>query len=93
MVSIVPSAAFQRALRKLPPADQRAVLEALLKSSEAFGQPHVHSGLSIRQLRRRVYEARVGIELRVGFTLVGRSLLVQTVGNHDHIRSWLKENV
>ena len=92
MVSIVPSAAFQRALRKLPPADQRTVLVALRTLSEAFGCPHVHSGLSIRQLGRRVYEVRVGLDLRVGFTLVGSSLLIQTVGNHDHIRAWLKEN-
>ncbi len=92
MVSIVPSAAFQRALRKLPPADQRIVLEALVALSEAFGQPHVHSGLSIRQLRRHVYEVRVGLDLRVGFTLVRSSLVIQTVGNHDHIRAWLKEN-
>lgn len=92
MVSIVPSAAFQRALRKLPPADRRTVLEALVALSESFGQPHVHSGLSIRQLRKRVFEMRVGLALRVGFTLVGSSLLIQTVGNHDHIRSWLKAN-
>ncbi|MEQ2009183.1 MAG: hypothetical protein ABMA26_20565 [Limisphaerales bacterium] len=68
------------------------MLEALLKLSEAFGRPHVHGGLSIRQLRRRVYEVRVGLDLRVGFTLVDRSLLIQTVGNHDQIRAWLKEN-
>ena len=92
MVSIVPSAAFQRALRKLPSAEQRTVLEVLCTLSEAFGRPHVHSSLSIRQLRRRVYEVRVGLDLRVGFTLVGSSLLIQTVGNHDHIRAWLKEN-
>ena len=92
MASLVPSAAFQRALRKLPPADQQAVLESLLALPEAFGQPHVHHGLGIRQLRKRVYELRVGLRLRVGFTVVGSSLLVQTVGNHDHIRAWLKEN-
>lgn len=92
MVSIVPNAAFQRALRKLPPADQRAVLAALLTLSEVFGQPHLHSGLSVRQLRRHVYELRVGLDLRVGFTLTGQALLIQTVGNHDQIRAWLKEN-
>ncbi len=92
MVSVVPSAAFQRALRKLPPRDQRAVLEALLALSGAFGQPHVHSGLSIRQLKRRVYELRVGLDLRVGFTFAQGSLMIQTIGNHDHIRAWLKEH-
>ncbi|GDY19817.1 hypothetical protein LBMAG56_11620 [Verrucomicrobiota bacterium] len=68
------------------------MLEALLKLPEAFGQPHIHHGLGIRQLRKRVYEVRVGLQLRAGFTVVGGSLLVQTVGNHDHIRAWLKEN-
>ena len=91
MLTLVPSAAFQRALRKLPPADQRTVLEALLNLPEAFGQPHVHHGLGIRPLRKRVYEVRVGLRLRVGFTVVGSSLLIQTIGNHDHIRAWLKE--
>jgi hypothetical protein len=84
---------FVRNYRSLAPAEQVACDECIDALSGAFGHPHRHAGLGIRSLRRNVYEFRVGRSLRVGFTRQGETLLLQTVGNHDAIRAWLKNSL
>ena len=84
---------FVRACGGLSKKDQQLCDTAVEALSSAFGHPHRHSGLGLRALRRGVYECRVGLALRIGFTRHGETLLLHTIGNHDAIRAWLKQNV
>ncbi len=59
---------FQRDVRNLGADRKAALFEAML--SLAMGEPHQHSGPGIRKLHRSgIWEARVGLGLRLVFTL------------------------
>ena len=91
-MEIISTAAFLRAAKKLPADRLDEVNAAVELLQDSFGQPHRHQGLGIRQLKRHYFEMRAGLGLRVLFTLSGGDLYLRTVGNHDHSRTWLKEN-
>ena len=63
---------------------------ALGKIPAAFGRPHVHSGLGIRQLRPGTYEARAGLHLRAVFNREGATLVVELLGNHNEVQRYLR---
>lgn len=74
---------FQSEARSLS-RDQCAQLEEVLdRLAAAFGQPHRHTGLGIRRLQGNYFEVRIGRDLRVVFTLEGRTAILRTIGNHD----------
>ena len=73
--------------------DQRLCDAAIEALPVAFGHPHQHGGLDARALRRGVYECRASQSIRIGFTRHGDILLLHTVGNHDTIRAWLRNNL
>jgi len=64
---------------------------ALQAIPAAFGRPHVHSGLGMRQLQSGVYEVRVGLHLRAVFTRQSDVLMVELLGTHDQVRRYLRE--
>jgi hypothetical protein len=84
---------FMRQYRRLSMADQAACHECIESLPGSFGLPHQHAGLGLRALRRGVYECRVSRGVRIGFTRHGDTLLLQTVGNHDTLRAWLKNSL
>ena len=73
--------------------DQRAVLfEALLALPRAIGKPHLHQGLGIRKLHASgIWEARVGLGLRLVFALDHDRMTLVRVGTHDEVRRFLRE--
>lgn len=75
-------------MRALPDADKVSAVMALLDLGEAFGNPHVHSGLGIRKLKGNVFECRAGLARRFGFVALADKLTVVMLGNHDDIRRW-----
>jgi mRNA-degrading endonuclease YafQ of YafQ-DinJ toxin-antitoxin module len=83
---------FVRQYKDLAATDQRACDAAVEALPAAFGHPHRHSGLGLRALRHGVYECRANQAVRLGFTRHGETLLLQTVGNHDTIRAWLRNH-
>ena len=64
---------------------------ALRLLPDAFGHPHLHSGLGVRRLKSNHFEFRVGRERRVVFTLEGSTAILRMVGNHDDVRRFLKK--
>ena len=60
---------------------------------EAMGKPHVHSGLSIRKLRRAIFEMRAGLQIRILFARESGDIVLVFAGDHGQVRAWLKENV
>ncbi len=83
-------------LRSWPKAERKQVGALIRRVQEAFGDPHLHSGIGIRDLspkgsRLRVYECRLGRALRLIFTLERPSLLYfHMIGTHDDVRRYLK---
>ena len=81
-----------RDVRALSEAHRLAVLDALLSLPRAMGDPHVHAGLGIRKLHASgIWEARVGLGLRLVFALEANLLTLVRVGGHDEIRRFLRQ--
>jgi hypothetical protein len=65
MISVKLSGRFKKIVRAA--GREREVSETLKLVLEGFGKPHVHTGLSIRKLGRRIYECRTGLAWRLIF--------------------------
>ena len=84
------STRFKSEARSLS-ADQLDQIDAALRLlPDAFGQPHLHSGLGIRRLKRNYFEFRAGRATRVVFQLEGCTATLRMVGNHDDVRKYLR---
>lgn len=83
---------FQKDVRDLPPDRRAAIFDALLSLPRAVGETHLHSGLGIRKLHRSgIWEARVGLGLRLVFTIEHDLFTLVRVGTHDEILRYLRE--
>lgn len=72
-------------------ADRARVLDAILSLPAMLGQPHKHSGVGIRKLHRSgVWEARIGLGLRVVFTVTPGEIIVVMLGTHDEVQRFLR---
>jgi hypothetical protein len=80
----------QGTLAGLPEEERAEVLAALAAIPSALGRPHLHGGLGIRQLRRGIFEARVGLSLRAVFVRLGDTLRVQLIGEHGKVQRYLR---
>ena len=82
---------FQRDVRGLDAAGRAAVLDALLALPTALGAVHRHVGLGLRKLHARgIWEARVGLGLRLVFALDADTCTLVRVGSHEDVRRFLK---
>jgi len=77
---------FHAALKNLNDADISRVEAALRVIADCFGHPHVHSGISIRRLRKNVFECRAGLKVRLLFRENAGALEFFFVGDHDEVR-------
>jgi mRNA-degrading endonuclease YafQ of YafQ-DinJ toxin-antitoxin module len=83
---------FQRDVRDLDAGQRRAAFDAILALPAAMGDPHTHAGLGLRKLHRSgIWEARVGLGLRLVFGLQPDLLALARVGSHEDVRRFLKE--
>ena len=82
---------FQRDVRDLEEEQRAAVFEAILSLPRAIGEPHLHSGLGIRKLHRSgIWEARLGLGLRLVFAIQKEVLTLVRVGTHQDIQRYLR---
>ena len=83
---------FQSDVRALPRDRRALVFEAMLSLPRVLGEPHLHSGLGFRKLHRSgIWEARVGLGLRLVFALETNLLTLVRIGTHDDIQRYLRE--
>jgi hypothetical protein len=82
---------FRAALKNLNDADLARVEAALQVIPDCFGHPHAHSGISIRRLRKNVFECRAGLKLRLLFRQNAGALEFFFVGDHDEIRRMIQD--
>ncbi|MGH9461758.1 MAG: hypothetical protein ACRD1X_11110 [Vicinamibacteria bacterium] len=82
---------FQRDVRDLKEDQRAAVFEVILSLPGAIGEPHLHSGLGIRKLHRSgIWEARLGLGLRLVFAMQQEVLTLVRVGTHQDIQRYLR---
>ena len=82
---------FHAALKNLNDADLARVEAALQVTPDCFGRPHAHAGISIRRLRKNVFEGRAGLKLRLLFRQNADALEFFFVGNHDEVRRLIRD--
>jgi mRNA-degrading endonuclease YafQ of YafQ-DinJ toxin-antitoxin module len=83
---------FQRDIRELADHQKAALLDVLLSLPGALGEPHLHSGLGIRKLHRSgIWEARVGLGLRIVFSIERDLLNLVRAGAHAEVQRYLRE--
>jgi mRNA-degrading endonuclease RelE of RelBE toxin-antitoxin system len=81
---------FQKDLSKRTQVERARFLETMLELPASLKNPHRHSGTGIRKLHRSgIYEARVGLGLRLVFALRDGNLILAMVGTHDQVRKYL----
>jgi len=90
-VTVLSRPSFERAFKALSPETQAQVRSAAALLPEAFGKPHVHQGLGVRKLGK-YFEFRVGLQHRVLFLLRKGNAVLVTVGDHDDIVRFIKDN-
>ena len=92
-VKILVRPSYLRSLKKLSTSEIAEINAAIALLPESMGKPHIHSGLSVRKLRRAIFEFRTGLEIRALFARESGDIVLVFVGSHDQVRSWLKENL
>lgn len=90
MVQIDLHRRFQERATKLSIQDRALVESALNQLQQGFGQPHLHSGLGVRRLRKKLFECRAGLELRILFWAEKGVLTAYDVMRHDQIQAFLR---
>jgi hypothetical protein len=90
-VKVLYRSSFERAFKKLAPSAQEQVREAVARFPTVFGKPHAHAGIGIRRVEK-FYEFRAGSKLRVPFALEDGDAVLVTVGNHDEVARFIREN-
>ena len=88
MISIELSKRFKKLVRE---AGKEAEVSAALKLViEGFGNPHAHSGLSIRKIGKHLYECRTSLAWRLIFEADKGVLTFDFAGNHDEVQKYLR---
>jgi len=82
---------FARRYKKPPPDQQSRVDAAILRFQDAVGKPHAHAGIGLRPFGRFL-EFRAGLDLRILALPEGGDFFLICVGDHDEVRSSLKNN-
>jgi hypothetical protein len=88
MISIELTERFKRIVRKAGREDE--VSATLVSVRDGFGNPHVHTGISIRKLGTRIYECRTGVDWRLIFHAQKGILTFDFAGDHDEVQNYLR---
>jgi mRNA-degrading endonuclease YafQ of YafQ-DinJ toxin-antitoxin module len=88
MISIELTKRFKKIVQQ---AGREEEVSATLKLvREGFGNPHAHTGISIRKLGRRIYECRTGLAWRLVFEAQKGVLTFDFAGDHNEVQSYLR---
>jgi hypothetical protein len=75
---------------KLSTAERKQIAAALGALADGFGNPHQHSGLGIRRLRKDLFECRAGRQWRIVFFAEKGLLTAYDVMTHEEVKAWLR---
>ncbi len=82
---------FLRRFKKLSLAEQSELRAEALRLPDVIGKPHLHSSVGFRPFGR-YFEFRVGLKMRVLFLIENGDAHLVTLGDHDEIRAYVKNN-
>jgi len=91
MISIELTRRFKTIVRES--GREEEVLATLRLVQEGFGNPHLHAGIFIRKLGKRIYECRTGLSWRLIFMAQKGILTFNFAGNHDEVQSYLRSHL
>ncbi len=81
---------FLQSLNALPPQEKINALLVVSNLREAFKQPHAHSGIGLRKIGKHTWEVRVGLALRIVFSLNNDLAELRLLGHHDEVQRYLR---
>ncbi len=85
------TAAFVRAVEKLPQSERDAVADVVRALPQAFQSAHTHAGIGLRKIHPSgIWEARIGLGLRIAIGVRGDTATLARIGTHDEIRRYLR---
>lgn len=85
------TASFERDFKKQGRQAKEQVYEVLSKLPQVMGRVHLHGGAGVRKIHPSgIFEARLGLGLRMVFALGKKELILHRLGDHDTIRKYLK---
>lgn len=88
MISVELSRRFKKIVREQKrEAEVSATLQLVI---EGFGNPHAHTGLSIRKLGKHLYECRTRLAWRLVFLAEKGVLSFDFAGDHDEVQNYLR---
>ena len=88
MIFVELSKRFRKIVRE---AGREAEVSGTLKLViEGFGNPHSHTGLSIRKLGKNLYECRTSLDWRLVFLAEKSILTFDFAGDHDQVWNYLR---
>ena len=90
-MKIVLTDKFQKDILGLEKKHLEPVLSVMLKVPTAVKNIHLHGGVGLRKIHPSgIFEARVGLGLRLIFGYKDDEIYFHRLGNHDDIRKYLK---
>ena len=82
---------FRAAVLALPADAKARVFDLVLRRPAVLRNPGAHPGAGLRKLHPRgIWEARVGLDVRVVFGLGKDEIVFDLVGSHDDVRRYLR---
>lgn len=82
---------FLKDLEPLKKEERAALFEVMIKLPKAVQNPLAHDGAGLRKIHHSgIFEARIGLSLRLVFAYGRDEMTLHRVGNHDDIRRYLK---
>jgi mRNA-degrading endonuclease YafQ of YafQ-DinJ toxin-antitoxin module len=88
MISVELTKRFKKIVREA--RREREVAATLKLVQEGFGNPHAHTGISIRKLNKHLYECRTGLAWRLVFEAGQGVLTFDFAGDHDEVQNYLR---
>jgi mRNA-degrading endonuclease RelE of RelBE toxin-antitoxin system len=81
---------LRKQVERLSASERKQIAAALRTLGKGFGNPHHHSGLGIRRLRKDLFECCAGLQWRIVFFAEKGTLTAYDVMTHDEIKAWLR---
>jgi hypothetical protein len=88
MISIELTSRFKTIVRES--GREEEVLATLRLVQDGFVNPHLHAGISIRKLGKKLYECRTGLSWRLIFMAQKGFLLFDFAGDHEEVQNYLR---
>jgi hypothetical protein len=81
---------FRTEVKALNKEARHLIGHAIAEVQRCFGNPHIHSGIGVRKLRPRLYEARTDLGERLLFEDRDDALFFFKRGDHKEIQQYLR---